>query len=1099
MTILGKPLNRVPVVFVKECGYVPSVLCNAEGYIDKHIETKELFQVQGCSNKVTSLLFQLSSPKGFSKLAKVDVHDVIEAVKAFLVAMPEPLLADDVCDRLIEASQTDNNLGAILGDLRAANPSHFAIMHFMMRMLGKVADPGNKNGMDIRKLATIFVLDILKPLKIDDNSDVPISFPTNRMKRLPYLIMVVEHLMEHLDLFKVRSTSPSPSAVRQAKAGNRCHSSQGAKFPSDSSTRLTVRPVSAPDAYHLGSFRRAGDSDFEYGDHLAPVTTQEALLSGILNPPFEKNLINEGKCVGLYDAKNTVNHFKRTGRDPNIIDSYVEALDNRSRFLNVGTKCIPDCANIMKNCSNSGSKTVADSSKSGGDGPKITSSIGSKNATGVTKILSSKAPHTGCRFAGGRSKFMKCDSEVSNHRNAADGQVSKISSNSRRSTSSRPRLSVPRTTNTCKLISNASSKVPTSSHNVANSGSMASCGPKGVSSSCTSGLTNSEISELVKDIVDLAKHTCLIDHQSTPGRLEKPTDTEECKPVVQEQKSLVKTNLHKYSPNLRLMKSNTGSKVGKSASASKNKPQCTGKTQGTQSRQSLSSHPKKKMNDPVPCPKAVVDKQISNKNKVWKKTTVDAKRWMGNHPSRKPSFSSDKRPMSPRSSLTQPKKIKRGKKKNSVSLRPSASDIADFSSFQPGEEIGPWLQSGSMSDTNMDISVLNKTIQQPRVLEVSPINKSRSDKCAPKKQDNPRRKKKKGDVKWKGCNIRAEQRSPPRRRDNLSPSRSSQSSFYSVTESPSKKSVNDLKKTCNEYENDSKETTCIVSTSSHDVCIKSLSVVSVVSRRSSSLINVILNPKNKYVNDMRTEKPTEKINNQNNVVSPRKRNRLKQRSTEVIKECVSKGVVGLMSTLNTPPDNQVSDFPKVNKSLKREKKTKSKVDKLTSFPKESKNVEREEPLKGKCEPSDDTEIENLANRRHSTQKKRKVLSQSSIQLDVPLKTTDKPPERASSLSNIQELLSCSCENARLQHPAAMPLLGKPSRVSHRLHSFGYESNRIMFRHELARRKHDRRSAQKMCYVPSHNVQRCVDVILIITFLAMACFVVLESFRTKKVE
>ena len=49
------------------------------------------------------------------------------------------------------------------------------------------------------------------------SDQVPLSFPTDRMKRLPYLIMVIEHLMEHLVLFKVRPGSPSLSTSRQTK------------------------------------------------------------------------------------------------------------------------------------------------------------------------------------------------------------------------------------------------------------------------------------------------------------------------------------------------------------------------------------------------------------------------------------------------------------------------------------------------------------------------------------------------------------------------------------------------------------------------------------------------------------------------------------------------------------------------------------------------------------------------------------------------------------------------------------------------------------------------------------------------------------------
>ncbi|GFN89967.1 hypothetical protein PoB_001647300 [Plakobranchus ocellatus] len=54
--------------------------------------------------------------------------------------------------------------------------------------------------MDVRKLATIFVLDIIKPLKLDDPNDG--EFLSERMQRLPYLIMVVENLILNVNIFK---------------------------------------------------------------------------------------------------------------------------------------------------------------------------------------------------------------------------------------------------------------------------------------------------------------------------------------------------------------------------------------------------------------------------------------------------------------------------------------------------------------------------------------------------------------------------------------------------------------------------------------------------------------------------------------------------------------------------------------------------------------------------------------------------------------------------------------------------------------------------------------------------------------------------------
>ena len=80
----------------------------------------------------------MSTPSGLANLRDVSVHDVVESVKTFLVKLPEPLLSDAVCDSLIEASQADNNLDAILFDLRLSQPTHYSILHFMMRMLAMV-------------------------------------------------------------------------------------------------------------------------------------------------------------------------------------------------------------------------------------------------------------------------------------------------------------------------------------------------------------------------------------------------------------------------------------------------------------------------------------------------------------------------------------------------------------------------------------------------------------------------------------------------------------------------------------------------------------------------------------------------------------------------------------------------------------------------------------------------------------------------------------------------------------------------------------------------------------------------------------------------
>ncbi|XP_012945850.1 bromodomain-containing protein 4B [Aplysia californica] len=220
MSILGKPLNRVPVVFVKDCGYIPSVLTNAAWYIEKHIKTPELFQTQGSTSKVNTLIYQMSVPR-FTRVRNANVHDVIEVVKTFLVRLPDPLLPDDVCDAMIEASESDNNhCGAILSKLRQNKPAHFAILHFMMKLLGKVAQYVEYNNMDVRKLATIFVLDILKPLKLDDTTNhVPLNFPTDRMQRLPYLIMVVENLILNINIFRSGTCSPLPRSNAPSPRG----------------------------------------------------------------------------------------------------------------------------------------------------------------------------------------------------------------------------------------------------------------------------------------------------------------------------------------------------------------------------------------------------------------------------------------------------------------------------------------------------------------------------------------------------------------------------------------------------------------------------------------------------------------------------------------------------------------------------------------------------------------------------------------------------------------------------------------------------------------------------------------------------------------
>ncbi|KAH9489156.1 hypothetical protein Btru_052335 [Bulinus truncatus] len=197
ITMTAKPMSTV---FVKECGYIPAVLTNGAAIIEKNLKTKDLFQIQGSAAKINFTLSQLGVARA-TRLKNVSVHDVIEAMKTYLVRLPEPLLPDDVSDSLIKASPDEDRVKyrSILFDFRQSQPHNFAILHFMMVLFKKVAEHATHNSMDVRKLATIFVLDVINPLKIDDPTHG--SYLIERMQRLPYLIMVIENMINNVHIF----------------------------------------------------------------------------------------------------------------------------------------------------------------------------------------------------------------------------------------------------------------------------------------------------------------------------------------------------------------------------------------------------------------------------------------------------------------------------------------------------------------------------------------------------------------------------------------------------------------------------------------------------------------------------------------------------------------------------------------------------------------------------------------------------------------------------------------------------------------------------------------------------------------------------------
>ncbi|RUS90455.1 hypothetical protein EGW08_001796 [Elysia chlorotica] len=197
-----KAIHRLPSKFIRDCGFIPIVLINTAKLVEKYIKTKEIFQTQGTRSKAYSTLTHLSSGKRVQINKSLTVHDAVEAMKLVLINLPEPLVPEDVCDSLITASRENSadQYGSILRKFRMKSPLNFGILHFMMILLKKVSLHAEHNLMDVRKLATIFVLDVIKPLKLDDPNDG--NFLSERMQRLPYLIMVIEKLILNVDIFK---------------------------------------------------------------------------------------------------------------------------------------------------------------------------------------------------------------------------------------------------------------------------------------------------------------------------------------------------------------------------------------------------------------------------------------------------------------------------------------------------------------------------------------------------------------------------------------------------------------------------------------------------------------------------------------------------------------------------------------------------------------------------------------------------------------------------------------------------------------------------------------------------------------------------------
>ncbi|KAI8761251.1 bromodomain-containing protein 4B [Biomphalaria glabrata] len=64
-------------------------------------------------------------------MKNLSVHDVVEAMKSYLVRLPEPLLPEDVCDALIKASTDDysSRYKAIHSDFRQSQAFSFGILH----------------------------------------------------------------------------------------------------------------------------------------------------------------------------------------------------------------------------------------------------------------------------------------------------------------------------------------------------------------------------------------------------------------------------------------------------------------------------------------------------------------------------------------------------------------------------------------------------------------------------------------------------------------------------------------------------------------------------------------------------------------------------------------------------------------------------------------------------------------------------------------------------------------------------------------------------------------------------------------------------------
>ncbi|KAK0050212.1 bromodomain-containing protein 4B [Biomphalaria pfeifferi] len=237
--------KRVATSFVKECGYIPIVLISGASIIEKNLKTKDLFQIQGSAAKINFTISQLGISK-VSRMKNLSVHDVVEAMKSYLVRLPEPLLPEDVCDALIKASTDDysSRYKAILSDFRQSQAFSFGILHFMMLLFQKVASYSEHNSMDVRKLATIFVLDVINPLKIDDPGHG--SLLQDKMQRLPYLIMIVEYMINNVHIFNSICQLKGPVSPCRGSSSIRVQSTPPRRTRSKMCTGLEKGTTSFP-------------------------------------------------------------------------------------------------------------------------------------------------------------------------------------------------------------------------------------------------------------------------------------------------------------------------------------------------------------------------------------------------------------------------------------------------------------------------------------------------------------------------------------------------------------------------------------------------------------------------------------------------------------------------------------------------------------------------------------------------------------------------------------------------------------------------------------------------------------------------------------